>query len=63
MARIGVTRDEVEFAAQCLIGNKKPVTVLNIRAELGNRGSCSTISRHLKEWKNEAISGQFCTEK
>jgi len=48
-----------ELAAQGVMPSN-----LNIRAQLGNRGSESTIQKYLKEWKHELLvmHGTRCTK-
>ena len=57
MARIGITRLDVEKAALHLQGAGKAPTVDNIRLLLGT-GSRTTISEHLKTWKAAQADGE-----
>jgi len=52
MGRPGITQSDVERAAIELKNEGKNPTVDNVRALLGT-GSKSTITRHLREWKNQ----------
>jgi len=49
MARNGITRQMVQKAKTALIAHGKKPTIKAVRTELGNTGSKTTISRHLKE--------------
>ncbi len=53
MARNGITRDQVVEAAERLQREGRNVSVANVRALLGGTGSYTTISGHLKGWRQE----------
>jgi chromosome segregation ATPase len=53
MARQGVTFANVEKAAAALLLTGQPVTIDNVRTQLGDTGSRSTIAPLLKRWKDE----------
>ncbi|WP_196358126.1 DNA-binding protein [Nodosilinea nodulosa] len=48
-----ITKEEVFLLAQQFKEQDRKITVSSIRAALGNRGSFSTISNHLREWRKE----------
>lgn len=52
MANIGISKEEVFMAADQLLAEvgKEP-TIQAVREKLGNTGSLTTISKHLKEWQ------------
>lgn len=52
MGRIGVSYEEVAQAAQQAQGKGKSPTVDNVRLIIGT-GSKSTISRHLRDWRDQ----------
>ncbi len=51
MARPGILYEEVEKAINELQANGERITISRVRETLGNRGSTTTISRYLKQWK------------
>lgn len=51
MARPGLSYEEVATAAEKIVNEGFKPTIQRIRVALGNRGSTTTISRHLKNWK------------
>lgn len=51
MANVGIEKKDVFSAAEALLGDRKEPTIQAIREKLGNTGSLSTISKHLKEWQ------------
>ncbi len=51
MSRTGITYEEVVEAAFFLLNNNINPTIDGVRQTLGNRGSNTTISKHLKEWR------------
>lgn len=53
MPRNGITIEEVETHADHFISKGENPTIEKIRHALGNRGSNSTISKHLNEWKQK----------
>jgi len=53
MARPGLLFEEVAAAANKIVDEGHKPTIQRIREYLGNRGSTTTISRHLKTWKTE----------
>jgi chromosome segregation ATPase len=53
MGRVGVDFQQVSSAALELIRRGQPVTVDNVRIELGGTGSKSTIAPLLKRWRTE----------
>lgn len=53
MARVGVDFSQVSRAALALREAEKPITVDNVRIQLGGTGSKSTIAPLLKRWKAE----------
>lgn len=64
MPRIGVNFEEVELQAETLVAKGENPTIERIRRALGDRGSNSTISRYLNEWRTKrhnAFSGN-CIE-
>ncbi|ROS04579.1 plasmid replication DNA-binding protein KfrA [Sinobacterium caligoides] len=52
MARSGVTYFDIEKAAAALLVAGINPTVDSLRSELGNTGSRTTISKYLKEWRD-----------
>lgn len=46
--RKGVTLDDVRLACERLVLQGRAVGPINVRLELGGRGSYETITRHLK---------------
>lgn len=50
MPRLGITQKEVHAAADRISGRGERPSVAAVRAELGDRGSNSTILRHIQEW-------------
>ncbi len=50
MAKQGVTQTEVHASADRVVARGAKPTVVAVRAELGDRGSNSTILRHLRDW-------------
>ena len=52
MARIGVTYDQVELAAEKVLASGENPTIERVRIVLGGTGSHSTIAKHLSGWKN-----------
>lgn len=48
-----VSYADVESALAQLVARKEPITLSNLRVALGNRGSMSTLSKHLQRWKKE----------
>ncbi|RZM77814.1 DNA-binding protein [Leptolyngbya iicbica] len=48
-----ITKEEVFTLAQQFKAEDRKITVSTIRTALGNRGSFSTISNHLREWRKE----------
>src|SRR6267154_4625239 len=59
MSRLGVTFDEVLIAAEEIRQSGEKPTIDKVRTQLGSRGSNSTISKHLYNWrkKSESILG------
>jgi chromosome segregation ATPase len=53
MARLGIDYDRVSAAAFELVRSDQPVTVDNVRIQLGGTGSKSTIAPLLRRWKAE----------
>lgn len=51
MARIGITYEEVKSHAETLIAKGENPTLEKIRRALGDRGSNSTISKYLNQWR------------
>lgn len=54
VARIGITKKQVEIAKAALLARKEAVTIDAVRQVLGNTGSKTTISRYLNELAEEA---------
>jgi len=48
---MSVTYMDVDQAILLLLEHKKPLTLANLRVELGNRGSMSTLTKYLQQWK------------
>lgn len=62
-----LTKNEIFEAANKVARTGKIPSILAVRKELGDRGSESTLQKHLKEWKQNLLqSGQsgcvFCSE-
>lgn len=57
MARIGITKKQVEIAKEALLARKQAVTIDAVRQELGNTGSKTTISRYLNELAEDTRKG------
>ena len=55
MARIGVSFDEISTAANEILSNGENPTIEKVRLKLGGRGSNSTISKYLNEWRNNSL--------
>jgi colicin import membrane protein len=51
MSRLGINLTDVAMAAEALVEAGESPTIENIRAQLGKRGSYSTISKYLKAWR------------
>jgi hypothetical protein len=62
MARPGITYQDVAMAAFELKGQRKSVTIENVRAILGT-GSIGTINNHLRKWKEAQHSTQKVASK
>src|SRR5690349_12953331 len=48
-----ITYDEVRVAAEKLSAAGTSLSAQNLRVELGDRGSNSTILKHLEEWRKQ----------
>lgn len=55
IGRSGITYEEVVDAAEKLLGLNETPTINKVRYHLGDTGSNSNISRHLKNWKDERL--------
>ena len=53
MPRTGVTKDQVAVAASAVCARGEAPTLANVRQELGDTGSISTIGPYLRAWKEE----------
>jgi hypothetical protein len=62
MPRNGVSREQVVKAAEQLGAQGRPVTVTAVRALLGQTGSYTTISGHLKAWREQRTGTQVPRE-
>jgi len=62
MPRLGIKKSDVIEAAEALMIRGQKLTVSNVRSQLGDRGSNTTISRLLNEWRLEALSGDIGTD-
>lgn len=51
MSRIGVTYEEVELQAETLVAKGENPTLEKVRRALGDRGSNSTLSKYINEWR------------
>ncbi len=51
MARMGVTYEEVELQAETLVAKGENPTLEKVRRALGDRGSNSTLSKYINEWR------------
>lgn len=51
MARRGIDKEKVFAAADRLAARGEAVTVTRLREEVGNTGSYTTLSAHLKAWR------------
>ncbi len=51
MARTGVTYEEIELQAETLMAKGENPTLEKIRRALGDRGSNSTLSKYINEWR------------
>ncbi len=66
MGRIGITYEQVAYAADKLIASDIQPTIEKIRRELGDTGSHSNIAKYFREWKEKKIyvsSANFPTSK
>jgi chromosome segregation ATPase len=57
-----VTYVEVETAINELLKIKKALTLANIRQQLGDRGSMTTLSKYLQQWKNSKFLDRIPTQ-
>ncbi|OAJ35437.1 DNA-binding protein [Piscirickettsia salmonis] len=53
MPRPGLTYDEITEAANRVLAAGEKPTINRVREALGGRGSSTTISRYLKDWKRQ----------
>ena len=53
MGNLGITYEQVREAADQIHKSGDLPTIEKVRIELGNTGSNSTLSRHLRQWKQE----------
>lgn len=51
MGRIGVSYEEIECQAEMLVAKGQNPTLEKIRRALGDRGSNSTLSKYINEWR------------
>lgn len=51
MARAGVTYEEIELQAETFVAKGENPTLEKIRRALGDRGSNSTLSKYINEWR------------
>lgn len=58
-----VTYEMVAGAIKDLLDTNEKVTVNRIREQLGNRGSNSTINKHLRAWRKESLIQNIAPEK
>jgi hypothetical protein len=56
MARIGITYEEVELQAETLVARGENPTLEKVRRALGDRGSNSTLSKYINEWRGRRAS-------
>ena len=63
MPRIGVSFEEVSEAAESLLSKGENPTIEKVRLALGSRGSNSTISKYMAEWRAEALPSKFSEHK
>ena len=61
MPRPGLSAEEIIAAANSLLSAGEKVTIQGVREKLGNRGSITTISKVLKEWKEGLLSKESGT--
>lgn len=59
MGRLGISGESVEKACQRLMAAGRPLTLENVRFELGGKGSFTSIHKHLKKIKNEIQANTF----
>ncbi|ODN43807.1 DNA-binding protein [Piscirickettsia litoralis] len=59
MPRPGLTYDEITEAANRVLAAGEKPTINRVREALGGRGSSTTISRYLKDWKRQVQEGQL----
>jgi hypothetical protein len=61
-----ITYAEVELAINELLRVKKSITLANLRQQLGDRGSMTTLTKYLQQWKSskflEGVPVQTLTE-
>lgn len=62
MSRLGITLEEVSSAAQEIISSGQNPTIEKVRSALGSRGSNSTISKYLNQWRQQALPAQLNQE-
>lgn len=55
MSRIGVTFEQVELAAEKMLGDGENPTIEKVRRLLGGTGSNSTLSKHLNDWRSQRL--------
>ena len=53
MARSGISREKIFEAASAVETRGESVTIANVRRELGDTGSFTTIHAALKDWREE----------
>lgn len=51
MARTGITYEEVELQAETFVAKGENPTLEKVRRALGDRGSNSTLSKYINEWR------------
>jgi chromosome segregation ATPase len=55
MARLGITFEQVEIAAETILAAGKNPTIERVRRLLGDTGSNSTLSKHLNDWRSTRL--------
>ncbi len=59
MARTGISYEDVASVIENLMVNGEKPTILKIRETLGGIGSPNTISKYLKQWKEQALKSNI----
>lgn len=59
MPRFGVSFEEVALAAENILSKGENPTIEKVRLALGSRGSNSTISKYMSEWRSQSLPNKL----